>query len=124
MRRGPSSITSPYQGRLYKAWARLFLDGRFTYATLDCAASHALAEMEAAGEAAVAALIPHEFVPGEAHGRREAGGVRMDLRLDAGGREEPLEALRERLRGYLDTRHGELKEACVAGAAKLTRAAK
>lgn len=105
----PAHVPRPYRGRLYGCWARLFLDGRFSYATLDCAASYVFAELEEAGRAMVRALIPHELVPGEAHGRQEAGGIQWDMRPDAGGREEHLDELRERMWAYLDVRHRELQ---------------
>ena len=77
---------------------------------MDCAASHVLVELQEAGYARLEALIPHRLVPGEAHGRREAGGLRWDMRPDAGGREEHLEELRERMWTYLAVRHREAQE--------------
>ena len=106
----PAHVPRSYRGRLYKSWARLVLDGRFTYATLDCAASYVFAELEEAGRATVRALIPHELVPGEAHGRHEAQGIRWDMRPDAGGREEHLDELRERMWANLTARHRELQD--------------
>ena len=108
--RDPAHAPQPYRGRLDGCWARLFLDGRFTYATLDCAASHVFVELQEAGDARLEALIPHRLVPGEAHGRQEAEGIRWDMRPDAGGREEHLDELRERMWAYLTARHRELRD--------------
>ena len=108
--RDPAHALQPYRGRLDGCWARLFLGGRFTYATLDCAASHVFVELQEAGDAVVRRLVPHELVPGEAHGRQEAGGIRWDMRPDAGGREEHLEELRKRMWTHLAARHREAQE--------------
>jgi len=104
----PDRIRKPYRGSLYAAWARLFVDDVFTYATLFCAAGYLLTEIEDHGRDVLDRLIPHRYVRGENDGKPEAGGFLMDSKLDAGGREEQFRELRDRFWGYQKQRYKEL----------------
>lgn len=107
-RRKRARIRKPYRGSLYAAWARLFVDDVFTYATLFCAAGYLLTEIEDHGRDVLDRLIPHRYVRGENDGKPEAGGFLMDSKLDAGGREEQFRELRDRFWGYQKQRYKEL----------------
>jgi hypothetical protein len=45
-------------------------------------------------------LIPHDYVHGKEHGKREAGGFLWDLKIDAAGRETHLDELKRRWYAY------------------------
>ncbi len=53
-------------------------------------------------------LIPHEYVEGKNHGKREQGGTLWDFRVDAGGMEPQLEELRRRFYEYCRECHARL----------------
>jgi hypothetical protein len=74
----PDHAGKPYRGTLYFRWARLFVDGRFTYASLSMAAGYLLRQLDEQAHETIAALIPHRFVPGTDHGRREEEGYAWD----------------------------------------------
>lgn len=101
----PEYAGRPYLGYLYGGWARLFVDDRFTYATLSMAAAHVHAQVESCAEDLIDGLIPHRYVPGSEHGKRVSGGYQWDMRADAGGREAALAELRRCCYAYLGERH-------------------
>lgn len=104
----PDHVRKPYRGSLYATWARLFVDDAFTYATLFCAAGYLLTKIEDHGYDALDRLIPHQYVSGKDDGKPEKGGFLMDTRIDAGGKEEQFEELRERFWKYNRNRYDEL----------------
>jgi hypothetical protein len=106
----PAYEIRPYQGDLHLCWARLNIDGEFHYATLVSLARHVLDILDETGSERLEALIPHQYVEGKNHGRRERRGTVLDLQLDAGGMERQLEELRHRYYKYLRTRHDRLLE--------------
>jgi hypothetical protein len=53
-------------------------------------------------------LIPHKYVEGKSHGKREQGGMLWDYRVDAGGMEAQLDELRHRYYQYLRDCHARL----------------
>jgi len=101
----PEYAGQPYLGYLYGGWARLFVDGRFTYATLSMAAAHVHAQVDSHADEVIATLIPHRHVRGSEHGKPVSGGYQWDLRVDAEGREAFLDELRRRSYTYLGERH-------------------
>jgi hypothetical protein len=101
----PSHEIRPYRGDLYPCWARLIIDGEFHYATLQSLTRQLSMILDEAGSERMEALIPHRYVEGKNHGRREPRGTRWDLRLEAGGMEPQLEELRHRYERYLNERH-------------------
>lgn len=96
----PGYSGRPYRGSLYLNWARLFVDGRFTYATLSTAAGYLYARLEDAACELIEQRIPHRYVPGRNHGKVEEECWEWDLRLDANGEEGILEELRRRVWRY------------------------
>ncbi len=97
-------VGKPYRGSLYLNWARLYVDGRFNYATLSMAAGYIYAQLGGAAHDLLEERIPHRFVPGKNHGRIEGDDFRWDLRVDANGQEGILEELRQRIWGYEESR--------------------
>jgi hypothetical protein len=107
----PGYAGRPYRGSLYLAWARLFVDGRFTYATLSMAAGYLYAQLHEAAEALLERRIPHRYVPGKDHGKVEGESWQWDLRVDANGEEGVLEELKRRTWDYEFKRWDELSTA-------------
>ncbi|MGB5466445.1 MAG: hypothetical protein WBM84_10220 [Sedimenticolaceae bacterium] len=60
-----------YQGDLHPCWARLNIDGEFHYATLVSLARHLSDTLDETGSAQIETLIPHRYVEGKNHGKRE-----------------------------------------------------
>jgi len=110
-----------YSGRDYYAlrfscWARLIVDGRFHYATLYSLANYLVVHLEEPGSEMIQTLIPHEYVDGKNHGKREKGGFLWDIKLDAAGQEGQLEELQRRWYDYLEQRWVELSRSFVGDA--------
>ncbi len=101
----PGYDIRPFQGDLHPCWARLNIDGEFQYATLVSLARHLSDTLDETGAEQIKTLIPHEYVEGKDHGKREQGGTVWDFRVDAGGMELHLEELRHRYYEYLRARH-------------------
>ena len=97
-----------YQGDLHPCWARLTDNGEFHYATLVSLARHLSDTLDETGAEQIETLIPHEYVAGKDHGKREQGGMVWDYRVDAGGMEPQLEELRHRYYEYLRDLHSRL----------------
>ena len=93
----PQHTAKPYRGNLYAHWARLFVDGTFSYATLFTAASYIFSEINDLGSGIVQELIPHEYFFEEHH-----------VRLDAGGHEAQLDELQRRYVAYVGERYDAL----------------
>jgi len=92
----PKYSGKPYRGSLYLNWARLYVDGRFAYATLSMAAGYTYARVSDVAHELLARLIPHRYAPGKHYGKVEGGGWQWDLRVDANGQEPPLENYSDR----------------------------
>jgi hypothetical protein len=108
-RQGQDYSPRPYRGSLYLSWARLFVDGRFTYATLSMAAGYWCAG--SAAEELIEQRIPHCLVPGENHGKVAGGGWQWDLRVEANGEEGVLGELQRRVWAYQSARFDALQTA-------------
>ena len=76
-REGPGYAGKPYRGSLYLNWARLYVEGRFAYATLSMAAGYIYAQLADAAQELLARIIPYEYVPGKHHGKVEGGRMAM-----------------------------------------------
>ena len=101
----------PYRGTLYHRWARLNIDGAFYYADLSCMAGSVLSAIEDLGFDRISELIPHEYVAGPDHGKREGNGFLYDRRIEAGGLEAQLEELQNRFHHYTSKRYNALADA-------------
>lgn len=108
----------PYRGNLFHRWARLLIDGTFYYATLSSAASYVYSRIDDVGFDIIEELVPHTYVAGKDHGKREGTGIRWDKRIDAGGMEAQLEELRHRFWDYLAARYDALLQEYDDAAAK------
>lgn len=100
-----SYVGKAYRGSLYLNWARLYVEGRFAYATLSMAAGYIYAQLAEVAQELLAKIIPYEYVPGKHHGKAEGGGWRWDMRVDAKGREGIFEELREKIWRYEQERY-------------------
>lgn len=101
----PQYTAKPYQGNLFHCWARLYIDGVFYYATPSSVAAYLYSVIEDVGFDTIQELIPHTYVDGKDHGKREGQGIRYDKRVDAGGMEAQLEELQQRYWQYTFARH-------------------
>lgn len=106
----PSYVRKPYRGALHFTWARMFVDGRFTYATLSMSAAYLASEIGNHASDLIEQRIPHRYVSGREHGKVEDDFYRWDMRVDAGGKEALLGALRERVFEYERGRYEVLVE--------------
>ncbi len=103
----------PYYGSLYLSWARLFVDGQFSYATLSMMAGFIYSELDEFGNDYLNELIPYVFKPGKNHGKQEKEGFfRHDMKKDAGGLEGQLEELTRRFWDYHRSTYDRLNEEC------------
>lgn len=101
----PAYVRKPYRGALYLTWARLFVDGRFAYATLSMAAGYLRSEIQDHALDLIEQRIPHRYVPGKNHGKVEGESWEWNMRVDAGGKEALLDALQHRVFEYERERH-------------------
>ena len=100
----PDYIVKPYRGTLYYRWARLHIEGTFFYADLSMMANYLYSVAEEVGFDKIQEMIPHEYVNGKNHGKREGKGTLFDLKLMANGKEAQLEELQHRYRVYIGER--------------------
>ncbi|MBS0183646.1 MAG: hypothetical protein JSS39_14750 [Nitrospira sp.] len=105
----PEYVVKPYRGALYYAWARLFIDGAFHYASLCMAAGYVYSRLDESGQEKVSILIPHRYVNAKDHGKREGKGTIFSQRLDADGKEPQAEELQGRFWDYLSQRFDALR---------------
>jgi|CXWL01.1.fsa_nt_gi hypothetical protein len=97
-------VAKPYRGTLYYRWARLHINGVFHYANLCLLAGYVNSKLEEFGFDKIHEMIPHKYVDGKNHGKREGQGSIFDMRVDAGGLEAQLEELKDRYYKYLFSR--------------------
>jgi hypothetical protein len=108
---GSGYLPRPYRGSLYCSWARLFIDGKFTYAMLSMAAGYLYSEIQNAAHDLIEARIPHTYVEGPRHGKTEGDLWQWDMRVDAGGQEGVLDELQHRVWDYESRRVEALQSA-------------
>jgi len=101
-------VVRPYRGDLHHCWARLHVDGAFYYADLRTQAGYVVDVLDELGSDRIQTLIPHEYVDGPNHGKREDKGFVYDKRIDAHGLEGQLEDLQRRYYGYMNKRYEDL----------------
>lgn len=101
----PGYAGRPYHGALYMTWARLYLDGRFTYATLSMAAGYLYSEIVDSACELLQERIPHRYVRGRDHGKRVGEQRQWDMHVDAGGQEQVFHELQRRVWAYQEERY-------------------
>ncbi len=101
----PAYTPCPWRGELHRCWARLVINGTFHYADICSLAGYLTDTLDEAGFEHIDKLIPHQYVDGPDHGKREGKGYAYDKKLDAGGLEGQLQALRDRYYTYMQERH-------------------
>lgn len=99
----------PYHGSLYSTWARLQIDGAFSYAILSMLAAYINSEVDEFGHDYIEELIPYEFKPGKSHGKREKDGYIFDMIAEANGLEPQLKELKRRFWSHLQKTHEQLQ---------------
>jgi hypothetical protein len=104
----PRYVGKPYRGSLYLGWARLCVDGKFTYATLSMAAGYVLSHLEEATTALIETLVPHRYVPGKNHRKSQGENIQWDIRLTSAGQESLLEEHQHRVYEYTGARYDAL----------------
>ncbi len=109
-REEPAYEVQAYRGDLFPTWARLTIDGEFSYATLFSLAARLRDVMDETGTARINELIPHDYIEGKNHGKQEQQGTLFDLQVDAAGKEPLLEELQHRYYKYMHTRYEHLLE--------------
>ncbi len=100
----------PYYGSLFGTWARLLINGKFSYAFLDMMAGYIYCEVEDFGNEYTSKLIPSEFKPGKGHGEKDEDGYFFyNMKEDAGGLELQLQELNRRFRRQLQDTYERLE---------------
>lgn len=100
----------PFQGSLYLTWARLMIDGRFSYGVLSMVAGYMYSKLDECGNEYIEKLIPYEFKQGKNHGKAVSSGYLYDMQVDAKGLELQLEDLRHRFWKHLDEVYDKLMD--------------
>ena len=100
----------PYRGSLYLTWARLMIDGSFSYGVLSMVAGYLYCQLDEYGNDYIEKLIPHEFMHGKKHGKAEGPGYLFDLKVDAKGLESQLNELKYRFWIHLSEVHERLMD--------------
>jgi len=106
----PTCEIQSYRGDLFPTWARLTIDGEFSYATLFSLAAQLRDVMDETGTARINELIPHDYIEGKNHGKQEQQGTLLDLQVDAAGKEPQLDELQHRFYKYMHARYEHLLE--------------
>ncbi len=86
----------PYRGSLSFTWARLMIDGTFSYGVLSMVAGYLYNQLDEYGDDYMEELIPHEFKRGKNHGKAQSSGYLYDVKIDARGLELQLDELKYR----------------------------
>ena len=100
----------PYRGSLYLTWARLMVNGSFSYGVLSMVAGYLYCELDEYGDDYMEKLIPHEFTHGKNHGKTEGPGYLFDLKIDAKGKESQLDELKHRFWKHMSEVHERLMD--------------
>lgn len=106
----PDYEIQPHRGALHARWIRLFVEGRFSYGVLYCAAGYIFSEVENFSSELIEDLIPHKLERGKNHGKREGKGFLFDFKTNAHGKEQQLDELRHRYWAYQKERYIQLQK--------------
>jgi hypothetical protein len=71
----------PFRGSLYLTWARLMIDGSFSYGVLSMVSGYLYCELDEYGNDFMEKLIPHEFTHGKTTERLKAPAICLILKL-------------------------------------------
>lgn len=104
----PTYEIQAYRGDLFPTWARLTIDGAFSYATIFSLAARLRDVIDETGTKHINELIPHDYIEGKNHGKQECQGTIFDFQVDAAGREPQLDELQHRFYKYMHTRYEHL----------------
>jgi hypothetical protein len=99
-----------YYALRFARWVRLIIDEQFHYATLYSLAGYLIDKAEEKSNDTIQTLIPHKYVEGKEHGKKEKGGFRWDMQVDAAGLENQLDELNSRWHRYTQQRWLELSK--------------
>jgi hypothetical protein len=102
-----------YYACQHPSWVRLLIQEQFYYASFTSLATYVLDEIESAGGDIIRQHIPHEYIDGNNHGKREKNGFLWDEKIDAAGQEGQLDELRSRWNDYQRERWLALSESNV-----------
>lgn len=91
----------PYRGSLYFTWARLLVDGAFSYGVLSMVAGYIYSQVDEFGNDYIGELIPYSFKKGKDHGKKDGAGYLWNMKRDARGLESQLDALLRRFWQHL-----------------------
>ncbi len=106
----PDYKGADYYAYKHQSWVRLLIQERFYYASFLSLATHVLGEIDSVGNETIRQLIPHDYVNGENHGKKEDGGFLWDMKIDAAGQEAQLDELKSRWYSYQQERWFALSE--------------
>ncbi len=99
-----------YCGTLDGTWARMMINGKFSYGIFFMLAVFINSEVDEFGEDYIGKLITYEFEPGRNHGKKtKNGGYLHDMKQDADGLESQLDELQRRFRNYLQENREQLQ---------------
>lgn len=90
-----------YYAYRHPSWVRLLIQEHFYYGTLTSLATFLTDDIETTGIEYISKLIPHEYIDGKNHLKREDAGFLWDMKIDAGGQEGQLDELKSRWYSYL-----------------------
>lgn len=93
----PKYQRQPYYGSLYFTWARLMVDGHFSYAGLSMLSGYIYEKIDEFGNELIKELIPFEYKTGKKHGKLDGDGYIYDMVTCANGLESQLDELTNRL---------------------------
>jgi hypothetical protein len=68
-----------YRRSLYLRWARLLVDGSFSYAVLSMVSGYHHCQLDEYGQDYIEKLIPYQSIRGKKHGKPEGSGYLLDL---------------------------------------------
>jgi len=100
----------PYRGSLYLTWARLMVDGTFSYGVLSMVAGYLYSQLDEYGDDYMEKLIPHEFKHKKDHGKVDGPGYLFNIKIDAKGLEPQLDELKHRFWKHINEVHERLMD--------------
>lgn len=106
----PEYKGSEYYAFKHPPWVRMLIHEEFYYATFTSLATYLTDAIDVAGSDYINELIPHEYIEGKDHQKREDTGFLWDMKIDAAGQEGQLDELNSRWYHYTQERWLELSK--------------